>query len=191
MNLNPLIQAQIDGRLLRASYLLRIDTPTPVCAWTGVGEIVVGGEPYLGLGLLPEVPSFQSLINGVAARVELSLSGVDIEVMSLANGEANDVRGREVKVGLLFLDTDFQPIGSPFWIGPDYRADVLTTDSVSSPDFGRVRTVTLSIGSITTGRRRPPLNYWTRAQQIVRSITDQFCDLVSRYSAESTMKWPP
>lgn len=191
MNLNPLIQAQIDGRLLRSCYLLRIDSPTPVCAWTGVGDIILGGETYLGLGLLPDVPSFQSLINGVAARLDLTLSGVDADVLALANGEANDVRGREVKIGLLFLDSAFRPIGTPLWVGPDYRADVISTDSVSTADFGRVRTVTLSIGSATTGRRRPPLNYWTRAQQIIRSASDAFCNLVSRYTAESEIKWPP
>lgn len=191
MNLNPLIQAQIDGRLLCASYALRIDTSPPVLAWTGAGSIVIEGETYLGLGTIPDVPSFQSLINGVASRLDLSLSGVDAQVLALASGDAAQVRGKEVKVGLVFLDKTLQPIGSPLWVGPDYEADVISTESVSTADFGRARTVTLSIGSTTTGRRRPHLNYWTRAQQIIRSATDAFCDLVSRYTAESEMKWPP
>jgi hypothetical protein len=191
MNLNPLIQAQIDGRLLCASYVLRIDTDPPVRAWTGAGIIMIDAEAYLGLGTIPDVPAFQSLVNGVASRLDLSLSGVDAQVMSLANGDAAQVRGKEVKVGLIFLDNTLQPIGSPFWVGPDYEADVITTESVSTAEFGRARTVTLSVGSTTTGRRRPLLNYWTRAQQIIRSATDAFCDLVSRYTSESEMKWPP
>jgi len=191
MDLNPLIQAQIDGRLLCASYILRIDTAPPVLAWTGAGELVIEGETYLGLGTIPDVPAFQSLVNGVAARLDLSLSGVDAQVLALANGDAAQVRGKEVKVGLVFLDKSLQPIGTPMWVGPDYEADVITTESVSTADFGRARTVTLSVGSTTTGRRRPLLNYWTRAQQILRSATDAFCNLVSRYTTESEMKWPP
>lgn len=191
MNLNPLIQAQIDGRLFCASYALRIDADTPVRAWTGAGTIMIDGEPYLGLGTIPDVPAFQSLVNGVASRLDLSLSGVDAQVLALASGEAAEVRGKEVKVGLIFLDKSLQPIGTPLWVGPDYEADVITTESISTADFGRARTVTLSVGSTTTGRRRPHLNYWTRAQQIIRSATDAFCDLVSRYTTESEMKWPP
>lgn len=191
MNLDPLIQAQIDGRLFSAAYIMRIDSDPPALAWTGAGDIVVAGETYRGLGVMTEVPSFQSLVNGVAARVDLALSGVDAQIMALANADAADVRGKAVKVGQVYLDRALQPIGDPLWIGPDYEADVISTDSASTPDFGRVRTITLSIGSATTGRRRPKLNFWTKAQQALRSIMDEFCSLVSRYNTGSEIKWPP
>lgn len=191
MNLDPLIQAQIDGKLIRASYLMRIDTDEPVLVWTGAGDLVMGGETYLGLGILPDVPSFQSLVNGVANRIELTVSGVDARIAMLAGEDAEEVRGKQVRIGLQFLDAGFQPLGDPFWVAPDYEADVISTDSQSNADFGRVRSVTLSIGSSTTGRRRPRLSYWTRAQQIIRSPTDAFCNLVSRYTADREMKWPP
>lgn len=190
MNLNPLIQAQIDGRLLDVAYVLEIATTPPTRAWTGAGDIVLNGNTFRGLGVWTDVPSFTSLINGVANRLELSLSGVDAQVMALANGDAEEVRGKAVTMGLLFMDRALQPIGDIIPVG-DYEADVISTDSSSSSEFGRVRTVSLSIGSITTGRRRPPLNFWTRARQILRSATDRFCDLVSRYTNDSEMKWPP
>lgn len=191
MNLDPLIQAQIDKKILRASYLMRIATDAPVLVWTGSGDIVIGGEVYQGLGILPDVPAFQSLVNGVAARIDITMSGVDAEISRLAGEDANEVRGKQVRIGLQFLDEGFQPLGDPLWVAPDYYADVISTDSSSSSDFGRVRSVTLSIGSATTGRRRPRLSFWTRAQQIIRSLTDAFCNLASRYSAESEIKWPP
>lgn len=196
MNLDPLIQAQIDGHLIRRSVLMHIATDTPVRAWTGVGPfehpgdaVDTGGGTYLGLGEMQDVPALQQLVNGVASRVELSLSGVDARIVELADSEAADVRSKIVSLGLQFFGADWQPLGDTLWIW-DGEADVIRTDTVSEPGFGRVRTVTLSIGSLTTGRRRPVLSHFTRAQQRRRSADDAFCDRTALYSQDSELAWP-
>lgn len=196
MNLDPLIQAQIDGHLIRRSVLMHIATATPVRAWTGVGPfehpgdaVDATGGTYLGLGEMQDIPALQQLVNGVASRIELSLSGVDDRIVALADADAADVRSKIVTLGLQFFGADWQPLGDTLWIW-DGEADVIRTDSVSSPDFGRQRTVTLSVGSLTTGRRRPVLSHFTRAQQRRRSPTDAFCDRTGLYSNDTELKWP-
>lgn len=197
MNIDPLIQAQIDGHLIRRSVLMHIATDVPVRAWTGDGlfehpgdTVDLTGGTYLGLGEMQDVPALQQLVNGVASRIELSLSGVDDRMVELADADAADIRSKVVTLGLQFFGADWQPLGDTMWIW-DGEADVIRTDTVSDPSFGRRRTVTLSVGSLTTGRRRPVLSFFTRAQQRRRSADDAFCDRTALYSGDSELKWPP
>lgn len=196
MSMDALVKAQIDGHLVRRSVLLYIETDEPVRAWTGVGAfqkaadaVDTEGGVYLGLGEMQDIPALQQLMNGVAQRIELSLSGVDARIVELADADAPEVRSKAVHIGLQFFDADWQPLAGTFWIW-DGEADVIKTDTVSSPDFGRFRTVSLSVGSITTGRRRPLLQNFTRAQQRRRSSDDAFCDRTGLYSGDSSSKWP-
>jgi hypothetical protein len=197
MNIDPLIQAQIDGKLIRRSVLLYVATDTPIRAWTGVGDFDKGsdlvdltGGIYKGLGEIQDIPALQQLVNGVAQRVDLSLSGVDARIVALADSEAAEVRSKAVSIGLQFFGADWAPLGDAIWIW-DGEADVVRSDSVSNPDFGRFRTVTLSVGSLTTGRRRPRMTFFTRAQQRRRSPDDAFCDRVGLYSQDTELRWPP
>jgi hypothetical protein len=197
MNLDALIQAQIDGHLIRRSVLMHIATDPAVRAWTGNGSfekaadaVDTTGGTYLGLGEMQEIPALQQLVNGVASRIELSLSGVDDQIVALADEDAAEVRSKLVSLGLQFFDDAWQPLGDTLWIW-DGEADVIRTDTVSGPDFNRSRVVTLSVGSLTTGRRRPRLNHFTRAQQRQRSADDAFCDRTGLYSRDTEIKWPP
>lgn len=196
MNLDPLIQAQIDGKLIRRCVLLYVATDTPIRVWTGVGDfdkaadaVDIEGGIYKGLGEIQEIPALQQLVNGVAQRIDLSLSGVDANIVALADSEAADVRSKAVSIGLQFFDEDWQPLGDTLWIW-DGEADVVKSESLSGADFTRVRTITLSVGTLTTGRRRPKLTFFTRSQQRRRSPTDAFCDRVALYSADTELKWP-
>lgn len=196
MNIDPLVQAQIDGRLISVSFLVYIDSPTPVRAWTGIGDLFDDGwsgdstgGTYKGVGAVLDIPSLQQLVNGVAQRVDFTLSGVDAQIVALADAEAADVRSKDVIVGMQFFADNLQPVGEPLRIW-DGEADVIRNDTVSTPDFSRVRTVTLSVGSTTTGRRRPSLHTFTRAQQRSRSSDDAFCDRTGLYSGDSELAWP-
>ncbi len=197
MNLDALIQAQIDGKLIRRSVLLYVATDTPIRAWTGVGDFEKGadlvdltGGTYKGLGEIQDIPGLQQLVNGVAQRLDLTLSGVDARIVALADSEAAAVRSKDVSIGLQFFDVDWSALGDTVWIW-DGEADVVKSDSVSNPDFGRFRTVTLSVGSLTTGRRRPKMTFFTRSQQRRRSPDDAFCDRVGLYSQDTELRWPP
>ena len=196
MNIDALVEAQINRKLIRVSFFMRIDTVTPVRAWAGVGDFVLpvdaietDGGTYKGVGLINDMPSFQQLVNGVAQRVDFSLSGVDARIAALADEDAAEVRSKRVNVGLQFLDEEWQPLAGIIWVW-EGEADVIKKASVSTPDFQRFNTVTLSVGSLTTGRRRPVLSSFTGPQQRRRSPDDAFCDRTGLYSQGSEIKWP-
>jgi len=197
VNLDALIQAQIDRKLIRACYVFRMATDPVVRLWTGVGDIQINaagpettGGVYQGLGVLTAMPEIENLMNGTAQRVDFSLSGVSPEIVALADGDAESIRSKAVNIGVLFMGDDWQPLAAPLWVW-DGEADVIKTDTTSSPDFVRQRRITLSVGSIMTGRRRPKLNSFTRAQQRRRSPDDAFCDRTKLYTIGTEVAWPP
>lgn len=198
MNLHELVQAQIDGQQIRMSFLMRIATEPRVRIWGGAGDLEIPadfveteGGIYSGFGTLVSVPAVSTLMNGTAQRLEFALSGVDDQIVALADLDAEEVRSKDVNLGMQFFTEDWQPAGPVMWIW-DGEADVLKTSSVGAPGTpDRARSIRLSVGSIMTGRRRPRLNFFTRAQQRRRSPLDAFCDRTGLYSQGTEIKWPP
>jgi hypothetical protein len=74
------------------------------------------------------------------------------------------------------------------------EADVprVSRQSVAGEDgsFQVVRSMSLSVGSVFTGRRRANLSFMNGVDQRRRSSDDAFCDRASVYSSGTTRKWP-
>jgi hypothetical protein len=163
--------------------------------WLGVGPCRVGanamdadGAIYTGFGELKNVPVVQQLINGVADRVEFQVSGVSERSMQLASSEAVDVQGAATAMGIGIFGADWQQLGVPKWI---FRgvADFVTLNQESGDD-GITRTVSLSVGTLFTGRRRRGLSYLTDRDQQSRHPGDKFCERTTLYSQDSDKVWP-
>lgn len=180
---------------VRESYLLRIASDPPARIWSGVGDLeipadIVEAEPalYLGAGELLNAPDFQHLINGVAERIEFSLSGVSAETMRLALEDAPSTKGAAVHLGRVDFDEEWQIIGVE-WEAV-FRADFLAVDSAAG-DGRRVRTITLSVGSAETGRSYAPQSFFTDADQRQRSPTDSFFSHMGGISNGTTRRFGP
>lgn len=183
---------------VRSAAFVRIATNPMLRLWSGVGDIAAqfvpldpAGTVFRGIGELVGVPELQQLINGAAARIEFTLSGVSEHVLAVAAGEAAAVQGRTVHVGEAFFDDAWQLLGPVhlMWRG---IADQLSIQQAPSTGIERpiVRTVTLSAGSMLTGRRRPGLSYFTDQDQQRRSSGDRFCERVSLYQQGVEKGWP-
>lgn len=182
---------------LRLAILFHVrSTPTPIRVWAGIGRFPVpadsvdleGGE-YLGLGRMIGAPALNQLINGLAERVEFNLSGVSAEVVRLADSEAEGVRSKDAAVGIAFLDTEFRAASGVrwFWHG---RTDTPRITGQGGAGSSRARSVSLSVGTALTGRKRPPRNFFTGIDQRAFYPTDRFCDRASLYTFNTTAKWP-
>ncbi|MBX6427133.1 MAG: hypothetical protein IRZ09_14555 [Variibacter sp.] len=177
-----------------------LDTTPAVRLWCGVGNIEPGvnaidatGAAYKGLGALADVPEFQQLLNGHAERVEFTLSGVSADVLEIASAEdAPAVKGRLCALGIGLMTEDWSALLGPVHWLRRYRADFLAVRQDVADDPGQpvVRTVVLSVGSLTTGRRRPALSFFTDQDQQRRSPGDRFCERTPLYSQEITKRWP-
>lgn len=168
--------------------------------WGGVGNYAMAannidtlGGVYTGLGEVIGMPTLSQLINGVADRIEFQLSGVDPKTLALVDADAETVRSAAVHVALVAFDDAYQAATQPAWVW-EGEADVPTVSRQST--MGQdgtieiIRAVSLSVGSVFTGRRRPKMSYLTGVEQRRRSPDDAFCDRVSSYAQGTTDQWP-
>lgn len=179
---------------LREAFLFRLECDPPAYLWSGVGDLFVEGDAiadeatYLGGGELLELPAIQQLINGIADRVEFTVSGVDAETFRLALEDRAGVDGARVLIGTAPMDAAYQLSGPVDWEWEGV-ADVVTVDSTASVDGGKTRSVTLSVGSADTARSRAQLTFFTDADQRRSFPTDAFFSHVGRIAAGNTRRF--
>lgn len=180
---------------MKESYGIRIDCDPPARVWSGVGDLlipadIVESEPavYWGGGDLVSAPDFQQLMNGVAERLTLTLSGVTGESQRLALEDAASVKGARVHLVRFDFDDDWQLDGVEY--EAVFRADSLTVGNDEGPN-GRTRTITLSIGTEDTDRSRAPIAFWTDADQRRRSPTDRFFDHIAGITSGTSRRFGP
>jgi hypothetical protein len=192
-------QAQLAGGLVRPGILLRVATSPFIRLWGGVGDLQIitdlvedtAPAIYSGVGEVLSMPALSQLVNGQADRVDFSLTGSAItgEVAAIASTEASDIRNVSVNVGFLVFDDAWQILSPTAWLW-DGIADSLKVDRNPGDGSGAVRSLTLSVGSVMTGRRRPSPNFWTDPDQRRRSADDAYCSLVKTYQVGTTKVWP-
>lgn len=192
-------EAQLHGQQLRPAILLRVATDPVIRLWLSVGEIALGapdgiegtdGAIYQGFGQLLDMPPLAQLLNGLAERVDFSISAAEIsgEMAALASSEAADIRDAIVNVGFLVMDLGWQILSPTLWLWEGVADSlVVERDGTTTPV---TRTLKLSAGNVMTGRRRPQSSYWTDPDQRMRSADDAFFDQIRRYTVNSTMVWP-
>lgn len=182
---------------VRPAILFHLETPEPLRLWTGAGDLQIDTDAveddadniYWGIGLLAGVPEINEAINGIAQRTDFVLSGAGLssEVTAIASGEAADVRGAVVSIGFLCFDRDWQIATPTMWreVG---IADSLKIGRAPGENRSAIRTITLSVGSVFTGRKRPTPAFWTDQDQKRRSGDDRFCE--RRVTADASKFWP-
>lgn len=197
MSFDAAAEAQLAGASVRPGIFFRLATDPAVRLWSGFGDfrlppdaVEPGGAIYKGGAALGGLPALNALINGVADRVVFQLSGVDNRVLALADAEAQSVRNKLVRLAVVFFGADWRALSNVAWLWTGL-ADTLSVDEPSPGEGGdRVRSVSLSVGSLYTGRRRPALAFWTDPDQRRRSADDRFCERVATHTITMVKTWP-
>lgn len=179
----------------------------------GIGNFAVGanirdpgGAVYFGLGKLTNVPAFDQVLNLTADRIQLSLSArgslIDPDLRGdLGSAIAQDavaIKNKPADLGLMILGASWQPLGDVHWQRRGV-IDYLTynIETAADDDTAETHTVGLSVSSLATGRRRPPLRHWNDAEQRRYSLLvnpsqlapDRFCERTSNMTEYSKV-WP-
>lgn len=174
---------------LRESFLFRLECDPPAYLWSGVGDLIVEGDTYLGGGeLLSGLPEIQQLVNGTASRVDFTASGVDAETIRLAREDRASVDGALVRIGTVPMNADWQIIGPVDWEWEGI-ADVVTVDRSATETGEVIRSISLSVGSADTSRSRSQLTLYTDADQRRRSQDDAFFSHVGGITAGTSRRF--
>jgi hypothetical protein len=191
--------AALEAGTQRMGYFWRLDVVPVARLWLGFGDITPGinvydpaGALYKGLGQITELPPFKQLTSGAAERVTFSLSGVTGRVLQVASGgDAEQVRGKRCAVGFSVMAPDWSLLGPVHWCA-NYTADYLSInqDVVDALESPIVRSVTLSCGTLLTGRKRPGFAYFSNQDQQARFSGDRFCERTPIYANGFNKAWP-
>lgn len=182
--------------LYHRSIVWRLACDPVARLWSGIGDIQLPAnrldarpQIYKGAGALLSVPSLKQLINGIAERVDFTVSGVTPETIRLALEDRDTIKGASLHVGYVEFDSDLQIANGPIW---DWHgvADILSTDRQPA-EIGGQRTISLSVAASDTDRANPSLAWWTDADQRKRSPTDRAFDRVAGINAGSTRRFGP
>lgn len=82
--------------------------------WTGIGDLVWDGPVFTGSGSLGKISTIEETVELRAVGIQLELSGIPPEVLSIANNES--WHGRQVRVYFGVLDDRRAFVGEPLQI---------------------------------------------------------------------------
>ena len=193
--------ALLRSQIVRIVPILFINTPTPVRVAASFGSFVIGsngvdtvGGTYLGLGDISGLPSLDSLINGAASRLELTISAIGEqgdEIADAIEADTSDLITSKAHIGFILLDANYQPSGADpvFWLWAG-TCDKTAVQKEVGENGAPVKTISISVGSVFVRRRYGRPAYYTDTEQRQRSATDAFCMNVKGYSQETTKPWP-
>lgn len=94
----------------RLLYAVRINYSNPVLAHTGVGDIVINNETYLGVGNLGEIGTVNDDNSTSPAQLTLSLSGLDPTLAAQVLNQRNN--NKAVRIYWVVLDENERVIDS-------------------------------------------------------------------------------
>ncbi len=177
---------------------LRIGSTPPLHMWFGVNDVKAGilvkdpdGTIYLGGGRFTKVPEFEVLINGIAERIDFSLSADEQAILDVINHEDfPDLKGAEVDLGVCGIDQYYQIVGHilPLWNGK-ISFFYERSEGVNAQEVPQ-RMIGISVGAGNVARKRGAAATWSAAIHRLLHPTDAFFDNMARLARGVQPAWP-
>ena len=185
MSFPEAIQTQLAGGNVQMQWLAHFEfADAPLRVWPGYGELVAGGQTWLGFGDLVTVSEVSIPEGLVAAKTAFQLSGVSPEIAAKCAQSDLLVKGRPATLYLQFFTETGQTLDEP------YPILLLTMDQLQLTAEGpESRTVTLSCETPFVTRVRPRFSYLTDAEQKRRFAGDRGLEFIPSLT-NKVVAWP-
>lgn len=143
----------------------------PVRVWTGYGNIVMGGDTYVGTGDLGTVGNIEETAEVAAKGTSFQLSGIPSEMIALALADA--YQGRAAKLWIAAMDDTGSIVADPYQIFSG-RMDVIEIQ-----DGADTSTISLSAESRLIDLNRTRERRYTDEDQKIDYPTDEGLKFIS------------
>lgn len=165
MGLFPEAQAaQLAGADPRATWLVRFDfaSAPSLILIGGYGALIAGGDTWQGAGDLIGIDGLEQVVNGEAPEITVTLTGLDSALMTMVREDFDsEARDRALTVYLQFLEADDDvALDAPY---PIVTAHMKRPAFTLGEDGTRI--IPVSAESRYALRSRPPISYYTDAEQ--------------------------
>jgi len=147
--------------------------------WSGRGDLAWNGEVYRGVGDMGAVSAIEEGVEQRAFGVRMTLSGIPVNLLSIALQE--DVQGRRAEVWLGFLDDNYALVADPALL---FRGRMDAMDA----SLGAAATITLTAENRLADWNRPRVRRYTDAEQQARFPGDKGLEFVNP-TTEKEIVW--
>jgi len=163
-NINPEVLVAIASGNVRMGILVSIVTLSgTVYAFTGYGDVVYGGNTYLGLGALTDISAISESSSVTSQGVALTLNGVDPTNISEA---LTDIpQGGAVSILFVVLDANNNVVGVPIVSFAGQTDGIVIKESPDGTSPDGTSSITLDVENRLTQLQRDRTYRWTQAQQ--------------------------
>ncbi|HIE5102075.1 MULTISPECIES: hypothetical protein [Proteus] len=111
MQYHPFSDAMVNA-INEGAYIVlaaRLDLKSGVtCVHTGVGQLIIAGETYLGVGSLGEISQLKENKTTSPPQLQLKLAGFDKSLVGMVMNEQS--RGREVRLMMVAIGEEGKPL---------------------------------------------------------------------------------
>ncbi|MFS3604857.1 hypothetical protein ACK6T9_17000 [Proteus vulgaris] len=111
MQYHPFSDAMVNA-INEGAYIVlaaRLDLKSGVtCVHTGVGQLIIAGETYLGVGSLGEISQLKENKTTSPPQLQLKLTGFDKLLVGMVMNEQS--RGREVRLMMVAIGEEGKPL---------------------------------------------------------------------------------
>ncbi len=179
-NLTALATTESQGALVRAVALVKLQFDSgDVRVWSGRGQLTWNAETYEGVGDLGKISAVEEGVEQKAFGIGLELSGVPVELVSIALDE--DVQGRTCQLWLGFLDGAYTLVADPVLV---FQGRMDTMDV----ELGDTATVSLTAESRLVDWERARIRRYTDADQQESFAGDKGFEFVNE-TVEKEIVW--
>ena len=190
------ITANLDRSVLRPFLAVDLLFADPLYYWTGLGNLVLGGVTYVGVGNFLNVSAISETGDIRAANASVSLSGIPSAFLSLALQTKYHGRIARIKFGITLTDEDFmlaetsdflvQETGGLLSVTPGDGAALTTLfvgymDQMTIDEGPETSTITMDLESKLVDLERPRVLRYTTESQALRFPNVAYPDLAFEF----------
>lgn len=154
--------------------------------WLGRGSIRTNdGNTWLGLGSLANISGLQASPMMSTDPIEMTLSGLDADLMSSVRSQATDIRNRTCGIYLLMFNSSGQPLDNPYLI------ELYVMDKASFTVDGETRTMSVSLVAepLFSQKHIPLTAFMTDQDQKAKYSGDRIFERVPLLAGKQTVVW--
>jgi hypothetical protein len=179
--LTAAFEAATQANHVRPVMLLELMLTVPVRLWTGIGDIFWSGATWTGAGNLLGVGSVQETQELRAAGMDISLSAIPSEMLSLALVEPYQGKAARVYIGAFNVNTGAL-ITDPYMI---FGGRI---DTVNVIDGAEEATISVALENRLIDLERPRERRYDDADQQAEHPGDRFFEFVPSLQ-DQEIKW--
>lgn len=168
-----------DHQEIKFALKAEFDTDT-VLIHTGLGDLVIGGETYLGAGSLLAISDIEDSKELKSAGVTFSISGMDAEVLGYALNE--NYQNRPISLFMAFVSGGTDDVDGYLTLYKGRMINIDISDDVSGSN------ITLQTENRLLDLRRPSNIRYTRESQEYLYSGDTSLDQVNKIS-QMNIEW--